>query len=91
MTDADAAAILFAASAEMPCAYCGEIMQNTPRRRTATKDHVWPKHMRSIDKKQVGIVWCCGKCNLEKGNMSPAQWLAYMRRRPDRFPKFANE
>lgn len=60
----------------MPCAYCGKMMAYGDPDLHPTRDHIWPKAVRSIAEGRVGTVWCCARCNREKGDMMPAEWLS---------------
>jgi 5-methylcytosine-specific restriction endonuclease McrA len=59
----------------MPCAYCGNDMIYGDQKRHPTRDHIWPKAVRSISEGRIGRVWCCASCNLAKGDMMPSEWL----------------
>ena len=72
----EAAAKLRALAREMPCAYCGEPMVHGDPLRHPTRDHIWPKAVRSMSAGRVGKIWCCAKCNGAKGDMMPSEWLA---------------
>lgn len=78
-SDYDAARELRKLSPNMPCAYCDEPMVLGDPIRHPTRDHIWPKAVRSISAGRVGKVWCCAKCNLEKGDMMPSDWLMKLR------------
>lgn len=77
--DHDAAQELRRLSHTMPCAYCGQLMDYSSLARTPTRDHVWPRKVRSIAEGRTGKVWCCHACNIRKGDMMPAEWLAVLR------------
>lgn len=82
MTDEQAAIIFKLMSFKMPCAYCGTEMDDMgPELKRPTKDHIWTKSMRSLDKNMRGTVWCCAQCNMDKSNMSPSEWFMVMRDR----------
>lgn len=76
MDDREAAEILVRRSPQMPCAYCGEPMVHGDPKRHPTRDHIWPKAVRSIAEGRVGKVWCCHQCNMKKADMMPSEWLA---------------
>lgn len=77
----DAAAHLLKADAHtLPCAYCGVPMTYDDQKTYPTRDHVWPKDMRSIEAGRTGKVWCCHQCNMRKGNKSPSHWLSEIAR-----------
>lgn len=65
----------------MPCAYCGVMMNYSSLATTPTRDHIWPKHERSITEGRIGKIWCCQACNIAKGDMMPAEWLAVLKTR----------
>lgn len=81
MDDREAAVILVRRSPRMPCAYCGEPMVHGDPKRQPTRDHIWPKAVRSIAEGRVGKVWCCHQCNMQKGDMMPSEWLAVLESR----------
>lgn len=76
MTDDAAAAVLLALAPVLPCAYCGAPMDPCDPLRRPTRDHIWPRRLRSLNAGRIGRVWCCGSCNLRKADKSPAEWLA---------------
>ncbi len=77
MTDQEAAHVLMSMCFRvLPCAYCGVDMDSSDPSRRPTRDHIWPKGMRSIEQGRTGTVWCCHGCNIKKGNMTPSEWLA---------------
>lgn len=77
--DYEAADALRDLAPQMPCAYCGELMVHGDPRRHPTRDHIWPKAVRSISAGRTGKIWCCALCNNEKGDMMPSEWLALIR------------
>lgn len=87
-TDADVAAAHKLANLPqvIQCAYCGVIttgFQNygePPTARSATRDHIWPKDLRSTERN--GTLICCFRCNQLKGNMRPSEWLEYLEGKP---------
>lgn len=53
------------------CYYCGqELFQDINK----TADHFWPKSLGGYLK-----VKCCKKCNKLKDNMTPNQWIEYLK------------
>lgn len=77
--DLDAAQFLRQLARTMPCAYCGEMMDYSSPAKVPTRDHIWPRLVRSITEGRTGKVWCCHACNIRKGDMMPAEWLAVLR------------
>lgn len=75
----EAAAALAEMSAQMPCTYCRKPMVQGHSQLQPTRDHIWPKVMRSMEGGRTGKVWCCAKCNFEKGDMMPSEWLARLK------------
>lgn len=73
--DLVAAAAIRRAARTMPCAYCGELMDYSTPAKVPTRDHIWPKAVRSIAEGRIGRVWCCQSCNIRKGDMMPSEWL----------------
>lgn len=67
----------------MPCAYCGDLMIYGDQKKHPTRDHIWPKAVRSISEGHTGTVWCCAECNLKKGDMMPSEWLAAITKERD--------
>jgi 5-methylcytosine-specific restriction endonuclease McrA len=51
-----------------PCAYCGESKEHL------TMDHVIPLSKGGTWRRE-NIVFCCSKCNLEKGDLSLDEFL----------------
>lgn len=51
------------------CAYCGKKLT----RQNATLDHVIPLS-RGGDDSRRNLVWCCKKCNKEKGSLLLSEW-----------------
>lgn len=54
---------------EEVCAYCGKKLT----RQNATLDHVIPLS-RGGDDSPRNLVWCCLKCNREKGSQLLSEW-----------------
>lgn len=79
--DYKAAAALVERAPKMPCSYCGQPMEYGHPELQPTRDHIWPKAVRSMDAGRTGKLWCCAKCNLEKGDMMPSEWLARLQSR----------
>lgn len=52
------------------CAYCGKKLT----RHTATFDHVIPLSRGGTNHKW-NLVWCCQKCNHDKGSKLLSEWL----------------
>lgn len=50
------------------CWYCGSESSGI-----ITKDHFWPK-----SKGGKLMVYCCSRCNIQKGNKTPLQWARYI-------------
>ena len=72
----------------MPCTYCGRVMSMLPssgRAAKPTKDHVWPRSRfgsAGLQPHQV-TVDACAKCNCDKGNWTPYEWLQVLLRNKD--------
>lgn len=76
--DYEAAEALRLLAWTMPCAYCGVMMDYSSPATVPTRDHIWTRLVRSISEGRTGKVWCCHKCNTQKGDMLPAEWLAVL-------------
>lgn len=75
---------LLATAPPMLCAYCGLSMVYGDRHRHPTRDHIWPKRVRSAAGGRNGTVWCCIACNRAKRDLLPAAWLRELKRRKAR-------
>lgn len=64
---------LFEANIQLTCPYCLQVIKS---RSQATKDHVLPK---SRFPHSTKIVWCCKKCNHEKGSLTPEEYIEWKR------------
>ncbi|MFG6082195.1 HNH endonuclease [Paracoccus litorisediminis] len=79
--DYDAAWMLELMAELMPCAYCRMPMNYREPKRHPTRDHIWPKAMRSTVGNRTGKLWCCQECNSRKADKTPSEWLAMLRAR----------
>jgi len=76
-----AANAILASKSEKYCTYCRRELLGfpgngeTPEHDHTTRDHVWPRRLRSQTHNRNGIVLCCYRCNQEKGEMSPGAWV----------------
>jgi hypothetical protein len=82
LEDEAAASVLLGSAKDLPCAYCGTPMRYGSKTARPTRDHVWPKDVRSVTRGRNGTVWCCHLCNQRKGDMLPSEWLEVMRKEP---------
>lgn len=79
-----AANAILQSTVDIVCTYCGvDLLEiNSPQLplpdRAVTRDHVWPRRLRSTEGGRVGVVPCCHACNQRKGEMSPGDWIMHM-------------